>query len=264
MIDAAGDTVNATGALDIVGTSGSPAGFHAADKDFLFLRLRVAADPRAPDLQPNAWGWELDLDENRSTYELLFTLSGLGPTDTVDVYTNGSVQIANDPADPSDLPPLFSYDAASHARISAAGTGLGGGSDYFIDLAIPWVDLAQVLVTHGTRVGIWAGSSTVPNALDLDLACWSGPGGGHLSDIEIGITTPDPDPTGGGGSGGTGGTGGGGNGGSNGNNERTLEGGPGCSVASAAAGGANVVSAGFVALLGVLLLWSLARRRQRR
>ena len=71
MVDAAGDTPNATGALDLVGTAAQPAGFHAADAQFLYLRMRIAADPtQGARLQPNAWGYELDLDGVRTTYEL--------------------------------------------------------------------------------------------------------------------------------------------------------------------------------------------------
>ena len=47
MVDAAGDTPNAAGALDLVGTAPLPAGFHAADAQFLYLRLRLAGDPDA-------------------------------------------------------------------------------------------------------------------------------------------------------------------------------------------------------------------------
>ena len=42
MVDAAGDTPNATGALDLVGTTPSAAGYHAADANFAYLRLRKA------------------------------------------------------------------------------------------------------------------------------------------------------------------------------------------------------------------------------
>src|SRR6185436_17238648 len=72
-------------------------------------------------------------------------------------------------------------------------------------------------------VRVWAGSSTVANALDLDLACFGG-AGGTLGGIDVGVTTPDPQ-AGGGGAGG-----GGGGGGAGGTGPRTLEGGPGCSA----------------------------------
>jgi hypothetical protein len=223
----------------------------------LYLRLRVAADPRmAGVLQSNAWGFALDLDQNRSTYELLLSLSGIGPDDTVAIYTNGSVQMANDPADPSDLPPLFSYPAATHAQYTAAGSGIGGGNDWFIDIALPWADLNAIPLAAASRVGIWAGTSTVANALDLDLACWTGPAGGHMSEIDIGVTTPDPS-AGGGGSGGSGGAGG--SGGSNGGTgPRTLEGGPGCALLPSAASSSLPLA---LAALAVALL--LARRTRR-
>jgi hypothetical protein len=224
MTDAAGDTPNAVGALDIVGSNAQPAAFHAADAQFLFLRMRLAATPLAGNvLVAGAWGFEFDLDGDRRTYELLLSVSG----NAVAIYRHPTTAVLDDPADPSVTPPAFSYMFATHASSSAASSTLGGATDAFIDVAVPWTDLATVGVQRDTPVSVWAGTSTVPNALDLDLACFGG-AGGHLSGIDIGATTPDPN----GGGGGTGGTGGGGGSGSGG---RMLEGGLGCSVAPRAA-----------------------------
>jgi MYXO-CTERM domain-containing protein len=243
MIDAANDTPGATGPLDLVGTTVSPAGFHAADAQFLYLRMRVAGDPRqGARLMPNAWGYEFDLDGNLSTYELLISVSGIGNTDQVAIFRHPTTMTPNSAADPAQLPPAFTYPASTHAQVMTAGTSLGGGTDFLIDLAVPWTDLAAVGVQRDTPVYVWAGSSTVANALDLDLACVGG-AGAQLSTIGVGLTTPDPAATPGGGvDGGTGGTG-----------PRTLEGGPGCSVGGAA-GNAWLA-------LAVLALVGLRRRR---
>ena len=224
MTDAVGDTPMATGALDLVGTNASPAGLHAADAQFLYLRMRVAATPLAGanTLQNNSWGFELDLDGDRSTYELLIAASGTNNTSQVGIYRHPSTVVANDPADPAVVPASFTYSFATHGQAVAAGSAVGGGADAFVDLAVPWTDLATVGVQRDTPVYVWAGSSTVANALDLDLACFGG-AGGQLGGIDVGRTTPDPN-AGGGGTGGTGGGSGGGTG------PRTLEGGLGCSV----------------------------------
>ncbi|MCU1279218.1 MAG: hypothetical protein JWM53_2764 [bacterium] len=229
MTDALGDTPNATGALDLVGTNAFPAGLHAADAQFLYLRMRVAATPLAGGnmLQNDAWGFELDLDGDRTTYELLIAASGTNNTTQVAIYRHPTTVVADDPADPAVVPASFTYSFATHGRAIAADSTLSGAPDAFIDMALPWADLATVGVQRDTRVYVWAGSSTVANALDLDLACFGG-AGGHLGGIDVGRTTPDPGA--GGGGGGTGGTGGGG-----GTGPRTLEGGLGCSLSPRAA-----------------------------
>jgi MYXO-CTERM domain-containing protein len=229
MIDPANDTPGATGPLDLVGTDVSPAGFHAADAQFLYLRMRLAAEPAVAGgrIGADAWGWEFDLDGNRSTYEVIISASGLGANDVVAIYRHPTAAVLDDPADPAMTPAAFTYMFSTNGRVSAAGTALGGGADGFIDIAVPWSDLANVGIAPATPVYVWAGSSTVANALNLDLACFSG-AGGHFSGIDVGRTTPDPNA----GAGGTGGTGGGA-GGTGGTGGRTLEGGLGCSVSPA-------------------------------
>ncbi len=247
MVDALNDTPGATGALDLVGTDPFPAGFHAADAQFLYLRMRLAGSPLVGNnaLANDAWGFEFDLDGDRTTYELLISASGTGNTSQVAIYRHPTTVTANDPADPSVTPPAFSYPFATHGRAIAADSTLSGATDEFIDMAVPWSDLANVGVTPATPVYVWAGSSTVANALNLDLACFSG-AGGTLSGIDVGRTTPDPN-AGGGGTGGTGGTGGAGG--------RALEGGLGCSVAPAHGAASSLA---VVALFAAALL---ARRR---
>ena len=255
MVDAAGDTPNAAGALDLVGTGPFPAGFHAADAQFLYLRMRVAADPHAgARLMPNGWGYEIDLDGDRSTYEVLISASGTGMSDAVSIFRHPTTATPNDPADPAALPAAFTYPFATHGQVVAAGSALGAGADSFIDVALPWTDLATVGIARDTHVYVWAGSSTLPNALDLDLACFDGAGGG-LSGIDVGVITPDPNAGGGGGGGGTGGGGSGGTGGGTG--PRTLEGGPGCSVA-----GDDAPARGWLglAILALVLAGLTARR----
>lgn len=257
MVDALGDTPNATGALDLVGNANFPAGFHAADAQFLYLRLRLAGSPLVGNntLANDAWGFEFDLDGDRSTYELLISASGTGGTTQVAIYRHPSAATPNDPADPSVTPPAFTYVFTTHGRAIAANSMLSGGTDEFLDIAVPWSDLATVGLMRDTPVYVWAGSSTVANALDLDLACFGG-AGATLGGIDVGRTTPDPNAGGGGtGGAGGGGTGGGGNGGTGGGGGRVLQGGLGCSVSPAS---------GAASSLAVVVLFALALAARRR
>lgn len=234
------DPATATGALDLVGTAASPAGYHAADAGFLYLRMRIAATAAmGMRLQPDAWGYELNLDGTRRSYQLLFSSSGTGNQDQVAIFRHTMVTTPNDPADPADLPPAFVYPFATHGEVIMAGTGLGGAQDFFIDMALPWTDLSTVGVARNTPVSIWAGSSTVANALNLDLACFSGTGP-TLGGIDVGVTTPDPN-AGGGGGGGSGG----------GNGARTLEGGPGCSIGASHADDAGAATVACLLLIAL-------------
>ena len=254
MVDGAGDTPNAAGALDLVGTNASPAGFHAADAQFLYLRMRVAASPLVGNntLANDAWGFEFDLDGDRTSYEVLISASGTNNTSQVAIYRHPTAAVANDPADPAIVPASFTYTFATHGRAVAASSTIGGANDEFVDVAVPWADLATVGIMPATPVYVWAGSSTVANALDLDLACFGG-AGGRLGNIDGGRTTPDPNAGGGGtGGAGGGGTGGGGAGGTGGTGGRALEGGLGCSVdAGRGAASSLAVLALFLAALVV-------------
>lgn len=219
MTDPLGDQPPALAERDLVGDPAAAAGLRAADAQFLYLRIRLDRDP-APGgaVQPFAWGMAFDLDGDRTTYELLITADGIGsPNGTVSVFTNQTTTLANSPADLADAPAAATFPFADAARAIAAGTRTGNNADFFLDLAVPWTTLAPLGLDRDTRTYVWAGSSSVADALDGDLACHDGGTGGaaRLGAIASDQTTGDPTREPGGGSGGGGG-------------DLRLEGGGGC------------------------------------
>ena len=249
MTDPAGDVAGCTADCDVVGDGSRPAGLHAADAQFLYLRLRVAGDPQTgATWHPRAWGFEVDTDGNPATYEILVTVSGI--SNQVAVYRNTATTIPDSAADPADSPPVATFPLATHARSVAAGSTLGGATDFFVDLAVPWSTLQSLGFGETSSVRIWAGTSTASDSLNQDIACVSGPG-------SLSGSTGDP-----GSFGGTGGAGGSGTGGAGGaigpvgQNGLEFEGGPGCSCA--AGGRADAPSP-----LLLLALLALIRRGRR-
>jgi hypothetical protein len=204
MTDPLADQPPALGDRDLVGDDNAPAGLRAGDAQFLYLRIRVDRDP-APGgaVHPYAWGMEFDLDGNRTTYELLVAVDGIGlPNGTVSVLTNHTTTLPNDPADPADTPAAATFTYANAARTTGAGTTSGGDADFFVDIAVPWTTLAPLGLDRDTRTYVWAGSSSVANALDGDLACHDGLIGGkaRLDATASTQTTGDPTRDAGGGS----------------------------------------------------------------
>jgi hypothetical protein len=281
MFDGYRDFPGAIDDLDIVGTQAQPAGFRYSDKNYLYIRLRFDKDP-APGgaLRPSAWGIEVDLDGDPTTYEALISVGGSGPAArAVRVYRNTVTTNPDSAADPADSPELTAHPFSTFARtvVTFDSSSFGGDPDYFLDFAVPWADLAPLGFAANTKVGVWAGSSTLPDRLDLDLACHDGAiglsgvdtsvhfyfdpdldsdgdGDSDAADYAAGANPYDPSsrPSGGA-NGGTNGNGT--NGGANGGRgPNTLEGGPGCTVGGSGAG------ASALGLVGLLLVM---RRRRR-
>src|SRR5262249_33820515 len=104
--------------LDVVGDAPDPAGFHAADATYLYLRIRLDADP-APmgALAASAWGYEFDLDGNPATYEMLVMVDGITAGGaTVALYANTQTTVPDSPTDPANTPALATYPFAMNAR----------------------------------------------------------------------------------------------------------------------------------------------------
>jgi hypothetical protein len=252
MTDGVGDQSGFPAERDVVGTSAAPAGLRAADANFFYLRLRLDQDPlQGPNLRPFVWGFAFSTDGQATGYEALVTVDGT--SGMVALYRNGAVTLADSPEDPADAPPLASYPFGTHGRVVAAESALGGNRDYFLDLAVPWRDLATVPLSAETRVVTWAGSSSNPDRLNGDLACHDGRGSSAVSNLSGSASTTDraaPAPTGAGGAGGGagGGTGAGG---------ISIEGGPGCAY------GPRRPARGLGVAMAFLAACSLARRKRR-
>ncbi|HEY8144128.1 MAG TPA: hypothetical protein VIG06_15685 [Kofleriaceae bacterium] len=185
MYDDAGDEPGAVDERDVVGDELEPAGFHYADPDFAYLRLRLEEDPSEAngDLRPFSWGFEFDTDGDASTYEVLVLASGIDQT--VSVFTNDAVTLDNDPSDPADEPPVAVYDWADVGRIAAAGSDFGGDPDTYLDMAILWEDLVAAGMTPVTPIRTWAASSSQDNTLDGDFACHDGASGDPVLDDTV-------------------------------------------------------------------------------
>ncbi|MEO8840916.1 MAG: MYXO-CTERM sorting domain-containing protein [Kofleriaceae bacterium] len=180
---------------DIVGDPTAPAGLRASDGTYLYLRMRLDGDP-APGQIPRAasWGIELDLDGDRTTYELLILVDGLAANNAVELFTNHTVTLPNDPNDPADQPPVATYSFADNARSRAApGVMTGNNGDFFLDFALPWSDLVAAGLDHTTATRLWVGTSTSADSLNGDFACHDGAGGAaHLDTAGTDPTTGDP------------------------------------------------------------------------
>ncbi|MBX3160601.1 MAG: hypothetical protein KF773_31840 [Deltaproteobacteria bacterium] len=184
MADAQADDPDFLGDLDLVGTDTAPAALRAGDDDFLYLRIRLDADP-APGGVPNpggVWGVAFDLDGDSTDYELLIVADATPASPVVTVRTNRTVTVPNSPLDPADAPPAATYTFRDAASARATSTTFGGTPDYFLDLAIPWADLEPLGLTPTSSVRVWVASSSLPDALDGDFACHAAGSGAVVLD----------------------------------------------------------------------------------
>jgi len=174
------DEPGANGERDVVGDASSPALYVAADADYLYFRMRVDADPTSgTELRPFGWAVEMDSDGDRRTYEVLGQVDGIANPEEV-VLARNTAQRIDDPADPAEET-IATYDAATHARaVRAEGrfdSSFGGDPDYFIDWALPFVDLEPEGISPLVALVFAMGTSSSATAIDADLACHDGASG---------------------------------------------------------------------------------------
>jgi hypothetical protein len=266
MTDGLADEPDALDERDLVGDDDAPAGLHAADEDFLYLRMRLDVDPTDGDgvtLSPFSWGMAFDLDGDLTTYDLLVLANGI--TAEISLFENTEVTVANDPTDPADEPAAFIYAFEDTGRSLALPAGFGGDADAFLDVAIPWEDLAPLGLEPDTPISVWVASSTSDDSLDGDFACHDGGSGApDLEGTASDETTADPDADGGDGAGDDGagddgaGDDGGGDDGDGAEGEPRLEGGGGCTAMRGDAG----LGLALLALLVIAGLGGPAWRRR--
>jgi hypothetical protein len=262
MVDGYRDQSGAVDDRDIVGAVDRPAGFRAVDAQFLYLRLRLDASPlQGNGLTQFAWGFEFSTDGDPTDYEILIAVDGAA--ETVALYSNTTTTVADSPADPADQL-VASYPFSQAGRVVDAGASIAGsGNDAFLDMAVPWSDLAPLGLDAATVVTIWAASSTNPDRLNGDFACHDG--GGSTGIPRLSERTPAPiaaDPARSPGP--VGGPSGAGADGGSGNliGVSGIEGGPGCGC-RAGRSGADLHGA-LALVLVVLAVVSLAAGRRRR
>jgi len=146
--------------IDVVGDATNAAAFYANDASFYYMRQRLAADPTGPGgYASHAWSWGIDTDENQANgFELVVALDGV--PDEIKLLPAGSST------------PIWSAVTATHADAVVAGSTVGGGTDWFLTIAVP----IQVLNDSGATgsLTIWLGSSANASGIDKDWACVTG------------------------------------------------------------------------------------------
>jgi MYXO-CTERM domain-containing protein len=196
MIDGYRDQAGAIDDRDIVGTVAEPAGFRAVDGQFLYFRLRLDASPmQGSGLTQFAWGFELSTDGDPTNYEILIAVDGAAGN--VALFSNPTTTVLDSPADPADQL-VMTYPFAQYGRVVDAGPSIfgGGGNDSFLDMAVPWTDLAPLGLTAASVVTIWAASSTNPDRLNGDFACHDAGGTTGIPSLSGSTPAPvAPDPT---------------------------------------------------------------------
>jgi hypothetical protein len=156
---------------DLVGAAGQSAAYYQIDNDFLYLRERVSTSPSGPggfdqyawvvlvqtvDGDPFKYQWMISLDGGKENV-------GLWSNDQATASDIAFSPIFNEPAETL----VFSDATSNLARLVAAGTSIGGRSNYFVDWAVPRSELAA----HGidpTTSFFWFATSANANNFNKD------------------------------------------------------------------------------------------------
>jgi hypothetical protein len=178
------DESGAASERDLVGDESDPVGYRTVDQEFAFFRIRLDDDPMpGGNSRPFAWGILLDRDTDLTNYEAQVLVNGIAGQ--VELYSNATTTLADDPTDPPDEPPVATWPIGAKARSVPATTTWGGDADWFLEVAVPWVELEKVDVGPLTPMVVWLATSSTATALNGDFACHDGSTGDdpNLSDV---------------------------------------------------------------------------------
>ena len=186
--DAAGDGITEGAHLDLVGAAcgDEHTAYWANDRDTSYLRMRLADSPiDGKTLRDGAWGVLMDIETTTSRDDVLLMLSGNDNMLSLWQNTTPS-QGWEDRAETRHSATADPF-ANDQARVSDAGTSLGGGTDVFLDLAYPSASLfnalgADSLTSIGLFVATGAGGQAI---LASDLTACDG-GSEDCSDLTHG------------------------------------------------------------------------------
>jgi hypothetical protein len=171
--DPASDGTPSLPAIDVVGDTGAnPAAYVASDATNLYFRMRLANTPRDP-IKPSrfvlgyAWTCLIDTYSGVASYEILTEVDAV-TTGIATVYLYQNITPASKPDsidDPAETQ-LASYVANNaNAASSATGSTFGGTTNYFIDWAVAWTDMAPAGFNKGAPFRLVCGTSTTEHQL---------------------------------------------------------------------------------------------------
>jgi hypothetical protein len=134
-------------------------------------------------LRPYGWAAELDTDLERRNYELIGIVDANtegGGQAELRLDQNTRTQRLNDPADEPEQN-VATYELDTHTRVLQAAapfvSQFGNDPDYFVDWALPRMDLESQGVDLERALRVVMGTSTRGLSIDADVACHDGKGG---------------------------------------------------------------------------------------
>lgn len=163
--------------LDIVGNSRFPPAYFAYDGRNVYFRFRLRGDPRSrTGFLNQTWGVLLDLNNNPSSYEWMFTLNG--GTSQINLIQNTSVgsNPLTDPAERNNFSrPVNNFDLARATPVQD-GSNFGGQENYFLDYFVDQgTFFSQLVINANTVLRFLFFTSTLANQVNRDYLPFSDP-----------------------------------------------------------------------------------------
>ncbi|MEC8193349.1 MAG: OmpA family protein [Myxococcota bacterium] len=168
------DLPSSMGHLDIVGDTAQPVGHWSMDEADVYIRMRLAASPAALAPVPYAcgfvhcqWGVLVNTDDDRSTFERALVLSNGAAT----LRMRSGVTTAGWTAGTDTL--LFGEPSplvTGRVRSAAAGTGLGGSDDAYLEFAVPRIWMGLSRSTDTVNIALTTGIGLEGEGFTGDLA----------------------------------------------------------------------------------------------